>query len=594
MAAYWREPSTAAGKSPVGGTVITRYAATPVAATPVADSNTISQNCSSSREASFDEAAVTNSRSCGNEHPLVGGASKATRNSHNNSRLFTSVATAKAAVRSASNRAAELSHLLREGNNPPREECLTKAESAVRAAESAISCANERLFQLDLMAAADQPIAQELGGDIDGAQGTPTGNERRPSNQYPSESTTSSAYSSSPLSAHIEELTQQLRLAQGLQAVAVTARARLSRRFALEATAAVQLQALVRGSVTRWRERWKKETLAKKENTVTAHFEPAFAPSLSLGKDVKERAGTVGLKQEGTDVGILPRTEELWWTPAEAESADAIGEPESALLRAIVKLQATVRSRLARSQTIAAVNARFVEHFDEEHQHPFYFCSETDSSQWNLPFGFASGGRGGGFSSSPVRGVRKTELLAGKNYSSRAYSSSSAESAEDVEEMEPIFRKAVVKLQAIVRSWVSRSKTFAAVNARFVRRFDEGYQQPFYVCNETNASQWNQPLGFGCKKRRAKRGDDTFFISEEVEADTTSTASKTANMGHNFEEGKGVAKNDCGGTTNEGAGEKTLCDTLSEREAAVTVIQCAVRAARARAQLAEKIVLASL
>ncbi|CAM9626305.1 unnamed protein product [Ectocarpus sp. 4 AP-2014] len=90
---------------------------------------------------------------------------------------------------------------------------------------------------------------------------------------------------------------------------------------------------------------------------------------------------------------MLPRKEELWWTQAEAETADEVGEQESVLLRAVVKLQAVVRSRLERSQTIAAVNARFVEYFDEEYQHPFYVCRETNCSQWTQPFGFGFGGR---------------------------------------------------------------------------------------------------------------------------------------------------------------------------------------------------------
>lgn len=528
MAVYWREPPAAVGKSPAGGTGVARHTITSTA------DSTIPQNCSNSRQPSFGEAAVTENLYSGDEHPLVGETSK-TSSSNHNSRLIISVASAKAAVRSASNRAAELSHLLREGNNPPREECLAKAESAVRAAESAISCTNERLFQLELMAAAE-PAAQKVDGDIDGAQGTITETEKLYS-------------SSSSLSAHIEELTEQLRLAQSLQAVSLTARARLSRRFVLEAAAAVRLQSLVRGCVSRWRERRKGATLDS---------------SLSRGIHVKQE-GKMRLEQEGIEAGIIPRTEELWWTPAEAESADAIGEPESVLLRAVVKLQAIVRSRLARSQTIAAVNARFVEHFDEEHQHPFYVCSQTNSSQWSMPFAFASQGGARGISPPLVRGVATPELLEGKS-----------------EEMEPVFLEAVVKLQAIVRSRIARSKTIAAVNARFVEHFDEEHQHPFYVCVETNSSQWNQPFGFGCQRGETRRG-----------ADAGTSATTTADVGDTFEEDE-VANNDCGGATSEGAGEQTLCGALKEQEVAVTVIQCAIRATRARAQLAEKIVLASL
>ncbi|CAM9789645.1 unnamed protein product, partial [Sphacelaria rigidula] len=57
--------------------------------------------------------------------------------------------------------------------------------------------------------------------------------------------------------------------------------------------------------------------------------------------------------------------------------------------------------------------------------------------------------------------------------------------------------KSVVKLQALVRSMLARKTTFAAVNARFVEHFDEGFQHPFYVCLDTHRSQWNRPFGFG-------------------------------------------------------------------------------------------------
>lgn len=564
MAAYWREPSAATGRPSVGDTA---FAARFTAVTSAADNTLAPQSSSSSRQASFGNAAAKENFSFNDKHSLVEEISKTKGSSHN--RLFISVASAKAAVRSASNRAAELSHLLREGNNPPREECLAKAESAVRAAASAISCANERLFQLELMVAAE-PAAQEGDGEIDGAEGAPAGNEKQLSS-----STTSSVYSSPSLSTHIKELTEQLKLAQTLQAVSVTARARLSRRFALEAIAAVRLQALVRGCVARWRERRKEAAVTNIENKAIA---------------LKQQGeGNMGSQQANTEVGILPRTEELWWTPAQVESADVIGESESVLVKAVVKLQAIVRSRLARSQTIAAVNARFVEHFDNEHQHPFYVCIETNTSQWTMPFGFgfAPEGRARVFSSRLVRGVSTTKPLQGKVDSSRACSSL-AENTEETGEMESFPLKAVIKLQAIIRSRIERSRTFAAVNARFVEHFDEGYQHPFYVCTETNSSQWNQPFGFGCERGGERRAADAGapYTLEGAEGYTSCpTAAKD----------EGVATDGCGRTTDGGAGGQILlCGTLDEQEAAVTAIQCAVRSARARAQLAEKIVLASL
>lgn len=60
----------------------------------------------------------------------------------------------------------------------------------------------------------------------------------------------------------------------------------------------------------------------------------------------------------------------------------------SALLRAVIKLQALIRSHLARSKTFPSINDRFVEYFDDEHQTPFYVCTETNTSQWNRPRGF--------------------------------------------------------------------------------------------------------------------------------------------------------------------------------------------------------------
>lgn len=89
------------------------------------------------------------------------------------------VASSKAANRSARNRAAELDELLsswdRSGRyGASREECLAKAESSVRASQAAISCANERLFELELQVGA---------GDV-GEHGTEEGIGDMPFNKW--------------------------------------------------------------------------------------------------------------------------------------------------------------------------------------------------------------------------------------------------------------------------------------------------------------------------------------------------------------------------------------------------------------------------
>lgn len=454
MAAFWRERGKAGrrGGAPIhDGTAMTGAAAMTAGATTLPDED------KPSRQAPVNgEGAAAKADSRGGDTSIM----KQTCNTHNNSRsrTFISVASAKAAVRSASNRAAELSRLLNEGNNPPREECLAKAESAVRAAQSATSCANERLFQLELLAAATtdsssataedsaqqsrdaiivkHSLGNELGGDdANKAPGVSNNFERR---QHDSTSTASLSCSSSSLSAHIEQLTEQLELAQTLQAASLTARARLTRRFALEDAAAIRMQTLVRGCVARWRERrrnrglksrqagMKKTRIAEDENAperttaisdnedgiTSTHArlyfssargsddQPLSSPrrrcsaaaiSNEQGLGAAAEGGQAEYEEDGAP--MLPRKEELWWTQAEAETADEVGEQESVLLRAVVKLQAVVRSRLERSQTIAAVNARFVKYFDEEYQHPFYVCRKTNCSQWTQPFGFGFGGR---------------------------------------------------------------------------------------------------------------------------------------------------------------------------------------------------------
>lgn len=295
------------------------------------------------------------------------------------------------------------------------------------------------------------------------------------------------------------------------------------------------------------------------------------------------------------DTTPMPRKEELWWTLAETEGADEIGETEFVLLRAVVKLQALVRSRLARSKTIAAVNARFIEYFDDEHQHPFYVCSETSTSQWNRPFGFGlrAGAEGSRDPSLHPAHVGEVEPEIAGNLT--APLATTEESADKVEEPEPGLLRAAVKLQALVRSRVARSKTFAAVNARFVEHFDEVHQHPFYFCTETNSSQWNQPFGFGARRAEVRRRRSTSLITpDSLEGvDALNSAGNVAYC-ESGREKSGVANNGRDGTSNDGEPvEPTVKDAL-HGEAAATVIQCAFRSARARGRLAERILLASL
>lgn len=439
MAAFWRERGNAERKG--GAPVHDGTAMTSAAAMTAGD--TIPDEDKLYRKAPVNgEGAAAEADSRGGDTSL-----KQTCNIHNDSgsRTFISVASAKAAVRSASNRAAELSRLLSEGSNPPREECLAKAESAVRAAQSATSCANERLFQLELLAAAAvtdpssataEDSAQQSRDAMNKASGVSNSFEKR---RHDSTSTASLSCSSSSLSVHIEQLTEQLELAQTLQAASLTARARLTRCLALEDAAAIRMQTLVRGCVARWRERRRNRGLKSrqtgmKKTRMTEEDEKVPERTVAIGDNEDDITSThaslcsssaqgtddqplsspmrrcssaelshahgLGARAEGgqavceKDVTpMLPRKEELWWTQAEAETADEVGEQESVLLRAVVKLQAVVRSRLERSQTFAAVNARFVEYFDEEYQHPFYACRETNCSQWTRPFGFGFGGR---------------------------------------------------------------------------------------------------------------------------------------------------------------------------------------------------------
>lgn len=324
-----------------------------------------------------------------------------------NSGTFIGVASTKAAVRSASNRAAELSRLLAEGNNPPREECLAKAESAVRAAQLAVSCSNERMFELELMvgttAANDadhgdkEKRAVTKSGVLEGMDVSVPGDKCNEHGHYVT------AVSSS-LSLHIAQLTKQMQLAQSLQAASLAARARLARRFAREDGAATLLRARVRGYVARSRESSRKKSSEMKRRMsrplvqqakITAFSRPdGETPSYFSFSSANASTAVAPLSpddrgDEEEEVVVPPSWEaEEWWTLAEEESADEVGDREKVLLRAVVKLQAIVRSRLSRAQTFADVNARFVEHFDETYQQPFYVCMESNCSQWNRPFGF--------------------------------------------------------------------------------------------------------------------------------------------------------------------------------------------------------------
>lgn len=333
-----------------------------------------------------------------------------------NSGTFIGVASTKAAVRSASNRAAELSRLLAEGNNPPREECLAKAESAVRAAQLAVSCSNERMFELELMVGATvaddaDPAAGDDGADCGGKENrvvTKSGVVEGVGVDVPGDKRNEHGYhvAAAPpsLLLHIAQLTKQMQLAQSLQAASLAARARLTRHFAREDGAATLLQARVRGFVARSREssRRKGSEMTRKmarpsvqqaEITASSRADEEtpsyFSPPPANASTAVALLSANNPRKEEEEAAEPPSWEaEEWWTLAEEESADEIGDREDVLLSAVVKLQAIVRSRLSRAQTFADVDARFVEHFDETYQHPFYVCTETNCSQWNRPFGF--------------------------------------------------------------------------------------------------------------------------------------------------------------------------------------------------------------
>lgn len=323
--------------------------------------------------------------------------------------VFMGVATAKASVRSARNRAAELARLLSEGIGAPREECLAKADSAVRAAESAISCSNERLFELELelSAVTGHHIIGDEGQDKNhkaklGEESDDTGdctNEEKLDDCRRRDETAAN------LVLHIAQLGEQLELAQELQASALTARAAAKKRFDRDDEAATVLQARARFYMARL-QRQEAARVTQKYNEVERArrtTQQQQAEELSHGL----RGGHVVNLHSLVDKDADPREEGAWWTLAETGSVEEIGAHDAQVLNAVVKLQALVRSRLARSRTIAAVNARFVEYFDEEYQHPFYVCCESNQSQWIRPFGFLGvGSYGLGGNSADEESVR--------------------------------------------------------------------------------------------------------------------------------------------------------------------------------------------
>lgn len=237
-----------------------------------------------------------------------------------------------------------------------------------------------------------------------------------------------------PLQIILKQLAEQLEIAQTLQASAVAASANIKQLFATHDAAATVLQAAARGLLAR-RAQANVSTSARENRVATAakhddddddkgddddddddnydddnddddahhrqlltaspDSQDSHAPGRSDGKKdlcspiIPRR--TCGM-QINAGTTTLPREEGGLWALAETEGIEETetGTPEATTVNALVKLQATLRSRFARRKTFAAVNARFVQHFDEEFQHPFYVCLETDRSQWNRPFGFGA------------------------------------------------------------------------------------------------------------------------------------------------------------------------------------------------------------
>lgn len=296
------------------------------------------------------------------------------------------VASAKAAVRSASNRAAELSRLADEDYSAPREECLAKVESAIRTARSAVSLSNQGLFQLEMMVeTCDTGSAEHESGPY--ATTTSSGEASCNSKEVIRNSSCS-------VSPFIAQLTVQLELSQSLLASSLARKARMTKRFARQDAAATLLQSHLRKLRARSRSRIRKES-NKTANLSSQRGDSILAPAPShedlhpvLFRHAAFAVDGSGQENQRPQETASPREANGWWSQAEPESADEIGENETVLIEAVVKLQAIARSRAARSRTIDSVNARFVQYFDDEYQHPYYTCKETGSSQWNRPFGF--------------------------------------------------------------------------------------------------------------------------------------------------------------------------------------------------------------
>lgn len=238
---------------------------------------------------------------------------------------------------------------------------------------------------------------------------------------------TSSNNAPLPSSQMIKQLAEQLKIAQTLQAASVAASANTRRFFTSHDEAVVVLQAGARGFLARrsHTHRSSNNSRMKCAATAVSSYDDDHHYQLALQASPESRDAEISVpvrRTNDTDVLVhvvrspfsgsthgnnvqsgssgssskttaaLPREEGGWWTLAETEGREQAQTctPEAIAVNALIKLQASVRSWLARNKTFAAVNARFVKHFDEDFQHPFYVCLETNRSQWNRPFGFGA------------------------------------------------------------------------------------------------------------------------------------------------------------------------------------------------------------
>lgn len=239
------------------------------------------------------------------------------------------------------------------------------------------------------------------------------------------------------MSQMIKQLAAQLEIAQSLQASAVAASANIKQLFATHDAAATLLQATARRFLARrsqqvmnivmtavWQDRVATE--ARGDNNDDNHArDRQLLPTSSPGSQDTNASGrndgendisapvnpgdTTSIETPvSADPTTLPWEEGGWWTLAETEGIEETETSTSTAttIKALVKVQAALRSRLARHKTFAAVNARFEQHFDEEFQHPFYVCLETNRSQWNRPFRF-------GVVATPARTWKRSDTTAG-------------------------------------------------------------------------------------------------------------------------------------------------------------------------------------